>query len=131
MGLVLCGAAAAAQGATNRLTASVLAQAGTAALPAPALQPGVARVYTRADGGLSMRMADGSTAYAWPTAYGYTVSFPANARGVEIWTRTQSGWSVTQTRRKNTAAALRTPRGGSARLPVAKRRQTGTVRRIR
>jgi hypothetical protein len=121
MGLVLCGAAAAAQAATNN----------TATLPAPALQPGVSKVYTRADGGLSMRMADGSTAYAWPTAYGYTVSFPASPRGPEIWTRTQSGWSVTQTRREDTAATLRTPCGGSARLPVAKRRQTGTVRRIR
>ena len=95
--LALCGAAAAAQGATNR----------TAALPAPAAQPGVSRVYTRADGGFSMRMTDGSTAYAWPTAYGYTVSFPASARGVEIWTRTRGGWSVTQTRREGSARTVR------------------------
>lgn len=109
--LALCVAATAAQTATNRTTA----------LPAPAAQPGVSMVYTRADGGLSMRMADGSTAYAWPTVYGYTVSFPASARGVEIWTRTRGGWSVTQTRREGTAAVAQTRREGSAR----------TVRRIR
>jgi hypothetical protein len=72
-----------------------------AKLPAPALQPGVERVTFRADGGLSMRMSDGNTAYVWPNAYGgYTVSFPGTERGAQIWSRTAFGWRVTQTRRE-------------------------------
>lgn len=70
-------------------------------LPAPALQPGVERVTFRADGGLSMRMSDGNTAYAWPNAYGgYSVSFPGTDRGAQIWSRTAFGYRVTQLRRE-------------------------------
>lgn len=78
---------------TNAIAAAMLMTANMAATPVPSHCAGIAEVREHRDGTLVMTLSDGSSAHAYKTASGYTVTF-LSGRGSQHWTRTSSGWSM-------------------------------------